>query len=52
MATPPNKKNEDLTGCFIMPDPSNSEFFGLEGFFMRWSLSCVALLVNSSEYML
>lgn len=49
--TPPNKKNEDLAGRFVMLIPSNSEFFGLEGFCMRWSLSCLSLPVNSSDYM-
>lgn len=48
--TPPNKKNEVLTGCFIMPIPSNSEFFGLEGLLMRWTSLSASLLVMSSEY--
>ena len=33
-----------------MPTPSDSEFFGLEGFFMRWTTFGVPLLVMSSEY--
>ncbi len=44
------KKNEVLTGRFNMPTPSDSEFFGSEGFFMRWTTFGVPLLVMSSEY--
>ena len=33
-----------------MQQPSKSEFFGLEGFFMRWTSPGVPLLVMSSEY--
>ena len=44
------KKNEVLSGQFNTPIPSKSKFFGLEGFFMRWSTLGVPLLVMSSEY--
>ena len=50
IGTLPNKKNEVLTGRFIMPTSSDSEFFGSEGFFMRWTSPGVPLLVMSSEY--
>lgn len=33
-----------------MQQPSKSEFFGLEGFFMRWTVLGAPLLIMSSEY--